>query len=363
MSSSKKILFISVSAGMGHVRAAEALRETAQKKYPTIIARHIDMVDYSSALLKFSSSSSYTWLARYSPALYGVFYHLTNNEFFADFFTKLSSLIELNSKKMLAFVDDFKPDYIICTHFLAPMSLKKYSGKVPIGLVVTDYKAHKMWRSAFVDNFFVASKDVKEEFGNTTGIVEATGLPVCPDFFQEKSRLELKKKLGINNDWPTALLMAGGFGLIKIDEVAKKIMEKICNLNLVTITGKAKNSIYHNGLDKIQKNERVNLVKLEFVKNIDEWMRVADLIITKPGGMTVTECMTLKKPMLLINPIPGQEKGNVKYIEKNNFGREVKKINEIADLIKIILEKSDYFNKPNLTINPNEEILKSILGE
>ncbi|MBU0545876.1 hypothetical protein KKA13_01315 [Patescibacteria group bacterium] len=361
MSSTKKILFISCSAGMGHVRAAEALRLSVLKNYPNITAEHIDMAKYSTAPLKYSSTSGYASLVRHLPKIYGSIYHALDAKLQSKIISKLNFLFKINSKKLLKFIDDFKPDQIVCTHFLAALPLKKYFGKVPISMVVTDYTAHKLWLSPFVSEYFVANEGVKKMLGADKDNIFVVGLPIQPSFFEEKNIEELKKNLGIKNDWRTILLMAGGFGLIDIAEAVKNILKEMEKINVVAVSGKNNEKLFEK-LNKISKTDEANLIVLKFTDKIDEWMRVADVIVTKPGGITVAECLSLQKPLLLVDPIPGQEDANVEYVEKNNFGREVKNVEDLPELIKNVFNAPNYFSKPPRMPDACEEILKQILN-
>lgn len=358
----KKILFISCSSGTGHTRAAEALHLFCQKNYPEISSAHYDLAEFSSFLLKKSATSGYAYMVRYLPRLFKALYFFADSPWRARGLYRLAPLIRLQTRKLLKRIDSFGPDRIVCTHFLVPPLLKKYFGKIPIDVLITDYYANQIWFSPFIRRYFVASVYTLHALNHKLKNATASGLPLFPNFLQDKNAEEIKNKLGLLNGRPTVLLLAGGQGLSDTSRAAKEILTRLPEINLVAISGSNNQKIYDKllKLTKQKTAENGGLYKvLKFSSEIDEWMRASDVIITKPGGLTVAECLYLQKPLLLVNPIPGQEEKNAEFVEKNNYGKQIRRLPELPRYIKAILKNPNFFNKQiRPELSPNRIIIK-----
>jgi len=361
MPSPKKILFVYCSTGLGHSRVAETLFLACQKNHPDIEAKCVDIADYSSKLLDLMSVDAYHFGVKKFPKLYKLIYESTDFTLNAKFLGALAPIIRLNSLKLLKFVKEFQPDRIVCTHFLPPAILKVFKLKIPIDVVVTDYYAHKIWlANNAVRYFFVATKEIKENTKKTNIIV--SGMPVHPKFFGYKDPAAIKAKFGLNNDWPTVLLMSGGMGLVNTSYLAKNICNNLSHVNLVAIAGRSNKKLFEK-LSNIRPFNDNNYKVIQFTNDIDELMRVSDVIITKPGGITISECLFLQKPIIMVNPIPGQEEHNAEYVVKKHYGFWLKHKKEISALLQKILQGEEVLEKQPLPkVDPSEIILETALN-
>lgn len=360
MSQPKKILFISCSAGAGHVRAAEALYLTCRTKYPQIKSAHIDIMDYSGGLFGKGITSSYHFLARHLPNIYGLLYQMFDFSKSPDVLNKISLLLKINLRKFNKFIKEYQPDQIFCTHFLASAFANQYADKMPIDFLITDYEINRICLAPQIRYFFVPSEEIKNELVSLGKQAFFTGIPIHPEFLKEKSIEELKNNWRINNDWPTILILTGGMGLIDPVPFAKEIINNLKKINLIVVAGKNNKKTFKE-LNEL-KSTSINYRIITFTSKIDELMRIADVILTKPGGLSVTETLFLQKPVLLSMPIPGQEEANVRFIEKNNYGRQIPELNKIAGALEEIIRRPDIFIKPNIPKLSAEEILKKILS-
>ncbi len=356
----KKILFISFSAGAGHKRAAEALFLTCLQKYPQIEAKHIDLLDYSSWFFKKNTASLYHFLAQYLPILYGLAYKATDYSYFAKLLNKLSKLLQINNHKLQEFIKNYSPDLIISTHFLTLALIKDVAKEIPLDTVITDYGVHGLWLAPNVRNFYVATPEMAEELQNKKLNAFATGLPLHPNFFIEKNYDFLKAKFNLNAAWPTILLMSGGLGLKNQTDLIKKIIANFPQTNLTVISGKG-NGVLYKKYKQIKTPLNFNYQIIKFTNEIDELMRVADIIITKPGGITMTECAFLNKKIILTEPIPGQEEINEKYFIAKGLAIKLDE-KKIVEQIKnsLILSKNP---PPKIYSTANETILNISLKQ
>jgi processive 1,2-diacylglycerol beta-glucosyltransferase len=221
-------------------------------------------------------------------------------------------------------------------------------------VVVTDYYAHQIWVAPGIRHLFVATEEIKQALGKKHSSVIVSGIPIHPRFLKQKNHPQLLLKFKIANQSPVVLFLSGGNGLVDTSKTVEYILKEYSNLTIIAISGKGNETLYQKliGLPHGKNDYRV----FKFLDNIDEWMRIANIIVTKPGGLTVTECLYLKKPMLLLNPIPGQEEKNAQYVTTQHFGKLVNNPKELVSSIKLLLENPSMFKTPPSLPNPNEVI-------
>jgi processive 1,2-diacylglycerol beta-glucosyltransferase len=300
-----RILILSASAGAGHNRAAEAIRESAKAYCPGVETEWVDTLKYTNKVFAKLYEQSYVWMASYSPSLWGILYKQAakNNEH-----KKINQLIELHDRltyrKLMEHVEAFKPDLAICTHFLpANVLLAKRVG-IPVYLVITDFDAHALWVHKKARGYFVASDEVKVQlarYGYPSGQIRTTGIPIHPVFSQETPRQHSEK--------PQVLFMSGGFGMGHMEEALERILAIPLPFSLTVVAGK--NEAMRKKLEKIAAGRAA---VHGFVGNVHDLMGKSDLIITKAGGLTVSECLAKRLPMVIFSPIPGQEECNADYL-------------------------------------------------
>lgn len=373
MPKTKKLLIVSCSTGSGHFRAAEALRLTAQKLYPEAQVLHIDLADYLSGLARIIGVSSYNSLVHKIPQIYKLIYFLTDRPLTQKFLYFIKPILQLGAKKFLKKVADYAPDCIISTQFTPQLILPKKS-TIPIDTIITDYHAHRIWLAPNVRNFFVASEDTKKEL-EIVGIKSiVAGIPIHPRFTAVKDTGALKTKLGIDNNWPTVLVMPMSRGGIIAKEAANTIFSYNKNINVVAISGRDNLETFRD-FEEIKKSRQCpapeqglmrggKFIIMKQAENIDEWMRVADIIVGKAGGLAITEAMHLQKPLIIINPIPGQEDYNTAYLEKNHLGLKANSSDDLARKIQLIISHPEIGASPHISFtHAGEIILKNIFAE
>lgn len=322
----KKILLISVSAGAGHVRTAEALKKTAVSLYPDLEIEHIDMMDYVSTSLKKTIINSYDIMAAKAPELWGYFYKKTNSPKLNHHVDKISNFFnQFNSGPFFKYILDYKPTDILCTHFLPSYAIlsiqKKNKLEAKISTLMTDYFSHDLQIVKNVQTYFVPTKKTKYHlvsFGIDPDNIVVSGIPVDPIFYEEKNVSDLKQKYGATDDKTNLLILAGGQGLIDTSNIIKSLYKTKGQYRMFAIAGK--NKKLHSALEKLNPPENIELHTVGWTDSMDEYMRIADYVITKPGGLTLTECITLEKPVIAVSPIPGQEECNAEYLLENNLG-------------------------------------------
>ena len=323
----KKILLISVSAGSGHVRAAQALEKTAKTKFPEMDITHIDMMDYVSTPLRKTIVDSYNIIAKQLPEVWGFFYKKTNKPKIAKYAQKMAGLLNMiNTGPFYNYIKATQPDIILCTHFLPIHALStiqnsKNRKNSKISMLLTDYHNHFFQTSPIINHYFVSCEKIKWRMiymGIPEEKITESGIPVDPIFYENKKIDELKKIYQADETRKNVLVLSGGQGLVDTNKIILTLWKSNQNLHIFAVAGS--NDKLKRELEKLSPPENMRLTVLGWTDKIDEYMRIADIIITKPGGLTTTECITLKKPIIAISPIPGQEEYNAEYILENNFG-------------------------------------------
>jgi len=335
---SKKILIISIAAGSGHIRAAKALAEYARTNLPDISAEHINISDITHPLLKLINQDLFKISIENWPKAWGKIYEASDNKLAASFISRASKLQRPLNYKASRYLKSKKPEGVIFTSpapaQMLTASFKKYSPEMKLSLVVTDYHGHSFYNVPNIDRLFVANQKVKDDLSHI-GVgeekVSITGIPIDYRFYSDQSIDGLKQKYGIDGSRKTALFIASwASGLLSESEMANTIRQLLDlkpEINLIFLAG-GNQRAYESAVQLFSREKRF-LAKL-WTDDIHEYMKISDVIITKSGGLTVSECLSLNKPMIIFNPMPGQEEYNADFVQENNFGVRVNSEEEIV---------------------------------
>ncbi|MBD3311360.1 MAG: hypothetical protein GF349_02585 [Candidatus Magasanikbacteria bacterium] len=328
MKQKKKVLIISIPGGSGHVRAAQAIHKEAQQNFPDIETKHIDLIDHTTLTMKKAVIDSYDLIVKRMPELWGYLYDKTDNNNIGRKFNKITNqLKKINSYKFYEYINSYKPDIIICTHFLPADIIfnapKKYKFNVPVTLVLTDYDLHNLWLVSGVSHYFVATEKMKWKIMNSDNRAPSTlsGIPIDSVFFEKRDPITLKKKLNLPLDKSIFLVMSGGQGFTRSDKVINTLLKIDKDIHIIAITGK--NATLKKRLEKINYPDNISMTILGWTDIVHDYVKCSDLIITKTGGLTTTECIACGKYIIATEPIPGQEERNAEYILQNNLGSVV----------------------------------------
>jgi processive 1,2-diacylglycerol beta-glucosyltransferase len=317
---SHRLLILSVSAGAGHVRAAQALEAAAKSAEPPLAATHLDLLALVPKEFRKLYGEQYIKLVDRAPQLWSYLYTKTDRPSRDSLVGRLKRAAEkLNTRRLQSEIGRLRPDVILCTHFLPAELLSRQKAKgaplPPLWVQVTDFDVHALWVHPHVDRYCVASEEVAfrlADRGVPRAKISVTGIPVMPQFSARLDRGECAAGLGIRPERFTVALMAGGAGVGAIDELAARLLRAADDLQVVALAGR--NAELLARLRKLAKSFPQQLFPLGFTTTVERVMSAADLVITKPGGLTVSECLARHKPMLLVSPIPGQEERNADYL-------------------------------------------------
>ncbi|MCO1601487.1 MGDG synthase family glycosyltransferase [Desulfosporosinus nitroreducens] len=336
-----KVLVFSASFGNGHLRAAEAVIEGIRIQEPSAIIMHLDFGDFLSKPINTMIKNIYGEIINHIPKLWGRFYYKTSMVQPRSLSQRF--LNKLGRKEFLRYINVFKPDFIICTYptvssVLAQLRYEKVL-KVPVVTIITDYTVHSHWVHPSVDRYIVACTEVKDSliaWGIEGSRIHVTGIPVSPKFEDQTDRGYILSKLGLKSNLPTFLVMGGSYGVLKsANRICKKLANSKVPVQAIIVCGK--NEKLYQSLKELIVQARNPIVRLEYVHNVEELMSVSDLIITKAGGLTVSEALTKHLPLVIYKPIPGQEEENAHYVQKIGAGIVAHTEAELGQLINHFL--------------------------
>ena len=314
----KRLLLLSVSAGAGHTRAAEALRVAAADFDAD--ALHLDVMDYVSSAFRALYTELYLKVVEKHPAVWAQFYRIMDKTPANAPASRLRRAVErLNTLKLREAIKSFAPDAVICTHFLPAELLmrERRRGRVtsPVFVQVTDFDLHGMWVVPDMAGYFAASEEVAFRMrarGIAADEIHVTGIPIMPAFATPLSRAECAAELGLDPERTTILLMGGGAGLGGLDDVAARLLALDGDFQLIALAGRNKDMLAR--LQELARRHPRRLVAHGFTDRVERLMSASDVVITKPGGLTTSECLALGLPMIVHAPIPGQEERNCDYL-------------------------------------------------
>jgi processive 1,2-diacylglycerol beta-glucosyltransferase len=337
-----RILIATVTAGAGHLQAAAALEGAWRDLRPGDTVERVDLLDFVSRLQREVYVKGYTKLVEHAPELWGLVFQKTDNPKLVRKLTRLRRAYAHNTNIRFArYLKQFQPDAVFCTHYLplevlghvAAKGARKGSGagRMPAPLavcVVTDFEAHALWMEACVDLYCVAAEETKARLvarGALAQDVIVTGIPISAKFSAKPDPCAVCRSLGLRDDQPILLVLGGGFGMGPVAEILAELDKVERQFQTLVVAGR--NEELRREL--AGQTRRYPTQVLGFVTNMHELMAVADLIITKPGGLTSSEALAMGKPLCIINPIPGQEAANSDFLLGHGAAA---KVNRLEDL-------------------------------
>lgn len=337
-----RVLIATVTAGGGHLAAAGALEESWRATRPQDVLEKVDVLDFASKLYRKIYVQSYVRVIEHVPELYALVFKKTDNHHEVQKATNFRrSFAHHTNKKFVKYMQQFKPDVVLCPHYL-PLEIighleQQNNGPVPYSVsIVTDFEAHAFWMEPSVNFYCVAAEETKGSLvarGIQPDRIAVTGIPISSRFSDKPNLFELRRRLGLRDDLPVLLVLAGGFGMGPVAEILEQLDKVDGYFQTVVVAGR--NEELRHELAAQQRTHPTDV--FGFVRNMHELMAVADLIITKPGGLTTSEALALGKPMLIISPIPGQEAANSDFLLEHGAATKVNRMDDIPFRLKQLL--------------------------
>ncbi|MHB1037684.1 MAG: MGDG synthase family glycosyltransferase [Pirellulales bacterium] len=332
----RRVLVLSASVGAGHLRAAQAVELALRQLDPGAEVRNLDVLDFTNAAFRRFYARAYLDLVNRAPHALGYFYDLLDRapspQHKSD---RLRRLVEkLNLRAFLRLLRTEAWDVIVNTHFLPAEMIaslrRKGQIETPQLTATTDFETHRLWVNQPCDHYFTATEEGAinlEHWGVPAGDITVTGIPIHPAFSQAKDRAACRARHDLAGDRPVVLQLAGGFGVGPVEQLLRNMLAVEAPMELVVVAGRneeLKTRLEH---EEIPPRHRVKV--LGFTNEMDELMAAADLVVSKPGGLTTSEALASGAAMLVVNPIPGQESRNSDFLLENGAAL---KINNLATL-------------------------------
>ncbi|WP_019554918.1 MGDG synthase family glycosyltransferase [Propionispira raffinosivorans] len=339
----KKFLIVTASIGSGHNKAAEALVNEIKIKHPDAEIHMVDFMSTKTAYLNGFLKEAYLKILDFVPDVYDFFYNLTAGKSKG---ISVKSLLALTMKSnMEALIKQYQADVVICTHPFpcAAAAYLKKTKQVNIILVgvITDFTIHQLWVYNEVDLYFVANRKIREALAKRDVALDKihdTGIPIDLSFGVQYDKEELLRKFNLKSDLPVILIMGGGLGLGGVKFALNHLETLKKSIQILVVAGV--NSDLWSDLKEIAKNSKHIVEVWGFSNNVKELMAVSTFIISKPGALTISEALAMELPMLLHEPIPGQEKENAAYVESIGAAIWIKDNQKLTEIVESVLYDS-----------------------
>ncbi len=344
----KRILLMYITKVSGHRQATIAIEDTLKSLNPDVEIMSINGFGYTYPILERVVNRAYMGVVRRTPKVWDYLYD--NPKVFKRSQSIKEFLHKTSHSKLSKLMHKFNPDAVLCTQAFPCGMVADYKMahnlKMKLIGVLTDYAPHSYWLNDGVDYYVVPSKDAKERFvkkGIPENRVKLFGIPIQPKFAAKLDKAKLAEKMNLDVKIPTILIMGGGQGLGPIKKVVKSLTKMKKDLQIFIIAGTNKKLIKWARKRALKFKKKI--LAYEYAKNVDELMELATLIITKPGGMTTTEALAKGVPMVIVDPLPGQEMRNTDFLLKSGIAIRIDRASDIGEEVEILLESPDRLRK------------------
>jgi processive 1,2-diacylglycerol beta-glucosyltransferase len=342
---------LSASAGAGHVRAAEAIERALTLTGAAEEFRHIDTLTYTNKLFRHLYSKTYIEMVNKMPEVLGWLYDQFDKPWQHE--RRRLALDKLNTRPFVRMLTEYRPELIICTHFLPAeiISWLKAKGRAdfPQSVVVTDFDVHAMWLCRHSEQYFVALEETRvhlERLGIPPEQISVTGIPIDPVFAEAKDKHEMRAKHGLDADRTTILLSAGGFGVGPVEHMLESLSELEHPAQVVALCGR--NDELRRRVEglaaRLAPSRQLRIKAISHTTEMDEYMSASDILLGKPGGLTTSEALSKGLAFVIVNPIPGQEERNSDHLLEEGVGIRCNNLPALAYKIDRLLAEPARFN-------------------
>lgn len=347
MNREPRILVLTLSFGAGHLSAARNLAEEFEKQIPEADLRLVDALEDCSLAFRAFYVWTYWLMIRYAPRLWEKFFNSRIER--RDEQTAPVWVWRAGCRKVFDRIRKSQPDLIVACEVgaceIAVVARRAKLTNAEIVSVITDYEAEPIWIKPEVSAFMVAIEEVKkqlENWGAEREKIKVCGIPLSASFSEQHDANKTKTHFGLD-DRPVVLLMGGGMGPSKMNEVAAHLLKDGKNLQIVALP--ARDERAKAALEKLQSAESVSLLVLAWTSSIAELMRTATILATKPGGLTLSEAAACGLPLVLFDRIPGPEEANAARFTRAGAAVSTKDSRETAFEILRLLQDGEKLQK------------------
>lgn len=329
---------------MGHIKAAEAICVGIKKLDIQSNIYLLNPLSNTNPYFAWFINAIYLWMAEYIPILWGWIY---DNKILSSPKSPLRCWGRKRyAKSIIKDIEEFKPDVIVSTHPFTTEGVSELKRRriidIPLISIATDYDVHPFGISEFVDIFIVPCHQLSyqlEAIGIKSEKIRVCGIPIDPKFGESKGKGFQRKVLDLREDLPVALILSGGFGLNSIENVVRSFAGINYHIQLIVVTGT--NKRLKKRLERIIKKIPIPIKLYGFITNMEVLMEASDVIITKPGGISISEAVAKGLPLILIKPIKGQEIKNVDYLLGEGIALYLKNSSDVPKTIISLLSNPE----------------------
>ena len=352
----KRILLMYISQVSGHRQGAVAISKSLKSLDPDCEVLSINGFGYTYPLMEKIINTAYMGVIKRAPKIWEYLYDNPKVIKFSEKWKK--SIHKSSHKKLKPLIDEFKPDVVVCTQAFPCGMVADYkkSYQLPLTVVgvLTDYAPHLYWLHEGVDYYVVPSQEACDRYtkeGVPQEQIKIFGIPIRMKFAESAGKENIARKLGLDVNVPTILIMGGGQGLGPMKEAVKSLVRLDRPIQLIVICGTNVKLVHW--IKKIQRQTSKKIIFYDYASNVDELMEVSTLIVSKPGGMTTSECLAKGLPMVIVDPIPGQEERNSQFLVNQGIAIRVDDKRHIARQIDLLL------NNPKQLVAMKQAALKN----
>jgi processive 1,2-diacylglycerol beta-glucosyltransferase len=340
-----RVLLLHASVGTGHKRAAEALATAFTRRQPGEV-RVEDVLDHTPLLFRVAYARSYLELTDRAPLVWGYFYTQTNADpNLAEFTNNVRRLVEsIGTTGLRDVLRAFMPEVIICTHFLPMELLVRYKRNAqlpqPIYCVVTDFAAHTFWTYTEIDGYFVADEQTRDQLiarGVTASQISVSGIPVDPGVAEPKDRLGVRKLRGLPAEGHVITLFGGGVDDDHVRMIVQGLRRSDVEGTLLVVAGR--NQTLVDNLSDLSSTPRLKIRVHGYIDYVDDLIVASDLVVTKAGGLIVSEVLARGVPLVVIDPIPGQEEWNADFVVSSGSGAQLRMAESVPATVQRLLSQ------------------------
>jgi len=340
----KRVLIMSAGAGTGHIKAAEALELSFAADGRVAEVINNDALQYTNKLFRDFYSRFYTSLVRSAPNFLGWWYKTTDEPWHTD---RMRHMIDrLNTKPLVRFIREFDPHITVCTHYMPAGIISHLIAtrqlQARLSIVVTDLDFHAMWLSRSFHRYFVAIDETKahlEMLGIPEERITVSGIPINPVFQLPINREQERLRLGLNPEKPVLLLSAGAFGIGPTEFMVERMLNLNSDAQTVVICGRNEELKYR--ITQLVEGRSSRFKILGYSEEMHKLMKMSDIFIGKPGGMTTSEAIACGLPMCVVSPIPGQEERNSDHLLEEGIAVKCNDLTTLPFKLERLLENPD----------------------
>jgi len=337
----KRIILMYISEVSGHRSATMAIEKAIMELEPDTQILNINAFNYTNPISEKVINRIYMEVIKRTPKIWDYLY---DNPSVVKGLEKIKKHVhKSNSPKLKKLFDKFKPDLVVCSQAF-PCGMvadykKYYKENLPLVAVLTDYIPHSYWIYDEVDYYITPSEDVSnrlEKKGVNHSKIKSFGIPFDHVFNQKIEAQDIFIKLKLDPKKPVILIMGGGQGLGPIKTIVKSLEKSEHDIQELIVCGTNKKLL--RSLKRKIKHYKKDIRLFGFINDIHELMHIANLIISKPGGVTTAEVLSMGLPMVIVKPIPGQEINNTNFLTQKGAAIKIDEPKEVCKVIDGLLK-------------------------